>query len=238
MELKNAVAVCLISFFSATLVVLIARSLDNQAASRLEPRLTQIAEELHALRTGGGISAAAGQPGAMETLDDGLVVYYFHGDFRCATCRAIESQTHETVKNDFADRFESGQIAWKVLNYDKPESAELAKKFDVHMANVVLARTIGGRIEDWKRLDEVWALVGDKPAFARFMRAEISQMLGESAPPAEPAEIGAATGETAPPADPPGQGGLLDIPLPSASPPPLPAGGSAGGPAADPPLPE
>lgn len=52
MELKNAVAVCLISFFSATLVVLIARSLDNQAASRLEPRLTQIAEELHALRTG------------------------------------------------------------------------------------------------------------------------------------------------------------------------------------------
>ena len=44
MELKNAVAVCLISLVSATLVVLIARSLDNQAASRLEPQLAQIAE--------------------------------------------------------------------------------------------------------------------------------------------------------------------------------------------------
>jgi hypothetical protein len=233
-QLKNAVAVCLISFFSATLVVLIARSLDNQAASRLEPQLTQIAEELHAIRAQGGISAAPGKPEAMETLDDGLIVYYFHGDFRCPTCRAIESQTHETVKNDFADRFESGQIGWKVLNYDKPESAELAKKFDVHMANVVLARTSGGRIEDWKRLDEVWALVGDKPAFARFMRAEISQMLGESAPPADPAEIGTAADETTPPADLPGQRGPLDIPLPSVSPPPLPAGG----PAVAPPLPE
>ncbi len=231
MELKNAVAVCLISFFSATLVVLVARSLDNQAASRLEPRLTQIAEELHALRTGGGISAAAGTPGAMETLDDGLIAYYFHGDVRCPTCRAIESQTQETIKNDFADQFESGQIAWKVLNYDRPESAELAKKFDVHMANVVLARISGGGIEDWKRLDEVWALVGDKPAFARFMRAEIGRMLGESAP---PAEIGAVADETTPPADSPGQGGLLEIPLPSAAPPPLPSGD----PAPAPPLPE
>jgi len=34
MELKNAVAVCLISMFSATRVLLIARSLDNQAAAR------------------------------------------------------------------------------------------------------------------------------------------------------------------------------------------------------------
>ena len=46
MELKNALAICLISLFSATLVVLIARSLDSAAASRLEPQLAKIAEEL------------------------------------------------------------------------------------------------------------------------------------------------------------------------------------------------
>ena len=48
MDLKNAVAVCLISLFSATLVVLIARALDSQAASRLEPQLASIVEELRA----------------------------------------------------------------------------------------------------------------------------------------------------------------------------------------------
>jgi len=42
MELKNAVTVCLISLFSATLVMLIARALDLQAANRLEPQLAKI----------------------------------------------------------------------------------------------------------------------------------------------------------------------------------------------------
>ena len=57
MELKNALAVCLISLFSATLVVLIARSLDSQAASRIEPQLARIAEQLEAIRASGGSSS-------------------------------------------------------------------------------------------------------------------------------------------------------------------------------------
>lgn len=206
MELKNAVAVCLIAMFSATLVVLIARSLDNQAASRLEPQLARIAEELRAVRTQGGIAVAAGNSAAAQALDDGLVVYYFHGEIRCPTCRAIESQSHETVENDFAEQLRSGEMAWRIVNYEKPESADLAKKFDVHMANVVLARMDGGEIKNWKRLDQVWALVGDKPAFAEFVRTEIGQMLAESTPPA----------------DPPEESNLLDLPLPVMSPPPLP----------------
>ena len=218
MELKNAVAVCLISMFSATLVVLIARSLDNQAASRLEPQLAQIAEELRAIRTQGGIAAAADNPAAAQALDDGLVVYYFHGEIRCPTCRAIESQSHETVENDFAEQLRSGEMAWRIVNYEKPESADLTKKFDVHMANVVLARMDGGEIKNWKRLDQVWALVGDKPAFAEFVRTEISQMLAESPPPA----------------DPPEESNPVDLPLPDMSPPPLPQSDAP----ADVPLPE
>lgn len=204
MELKNAVTICLISLFSATLVVLIARSLDNQAASRLEPQLAQIVVELRAIRTQGGVSLSGGP--AAETLDDGLVVYYFHGDIRCPTCRAIESQTHETVQNVFADQLASGRVAWKIVNYDKPEGTDLAKQFDVHMANVVLAQMDGGEIENWKRLDRVWALVGDKPAFADFVRTEISQMLAADEEPAD----SAATPD------------LLDLPVPDMSPPPLP----------------
>ena len=186
--------------------MLIARSLDNQAASRLEPQLARIAEELRAVRTQGGIAVAAGNSAAAQALDDGLVVYYFHGEIRCPTCRAIESQSRETVENDFAEQLRSGEMAWRIVNYEKPESADLAKKFDVHMANVVLARMDGGEIKNWKRLDQVWALVGDKPAFAEFVRTEIGQMLAESTPPA----------------DPPEESNLLDLPLPVMSPPPLP----------------
>ena len=92
MELKNALAVCLISLFSATLVVLIARSLDNQAASRLEPQLAQIVDELQALRSQGGLALNTANLRPTEAMQDGLIVYYFHGDIRCPTCRTIESQ--------------------------------------------------------------------------------------------------------------------------------------------------
>ena len=177
MELKNAVAVCLISLFSATLVVLIARSLDSQAASRLEPQLARIVAELEAIRSSGGIAAAPDATANNQALREGLVVYYFHSNTRCPTCQAIEWQSRETVQADFASQLESGEVAWEVLNYEEPAASELATKFEIQMPVVVLARMKEGQIEEWNRLDQVWGLVGDKPAFAKYIRAEISQIL-------------------------------------------------------------
>lgn len=177
MELKNAVAVCLISLFSATLVVLIAKSLDSQAASRVEPQLAQIVEELRALRGQGGIATAPGAPTPAEAVRDGLVVYYFHGNVRCPTCRSIESQAKETVETQFASQLAKGEIVWKMLNYEQDSTKPLATQFDVQMPVVVLAKMKGGQVQDWKRLDEVWAVVGDKPAFMQYVQSEIERML-------------------------------------------------------------
>jgi hypothetical protein len=187
MELKNAVAVCLISLFSATLVVLIARSLDSQAASRIEPQLASIVQELQALRKQGGIATTQGSAkpestAVADTLQDGLIVYYFHSNTRCPTCQAIETQSKESVQKHFASQLGRGEMAWKILNYEQPAVAPLTTKFDVQMPVVVLAKMKGGQIQDWRRLDEVWALVGDKPAFAKFIREQVEQMLSGAKP--------------------------------------------------------
>ncbi len=178
MELKNAVTICLISLFSATLVLLIAWALDLQAAARLEPQLTRIVEELEGLRKQGGIAAAAPAGRTDTPLADGLIVYYLHSKTRCPTCRDIESQAHGVVQSDFAAELKSGAVAWMVLNYEEPSAAGLAKKFEIQMPVVVLAKMKGGEIAQWKRLDRVWALVGDKPGYASYLRDEISQMMG------------------------------------------------------------
>ena len=180
MELKNAVAVCLISLFSATLVVMIARSLDSQAASRIEPQLASIVEELQAIRKQGGFSISPSADGKIDAVDEGLVVYYFHSNTRCPTCQAIESQSHETVQADFKSQLNRGEMVWKILNYEQPAAKSLAKKFDIQMPVVVLAKMKAGQIQDWNRLDEVWGLVGDKPAFSDYLRKEIKEMLGDA----------------------------------------------------------
>jgi hypothetical protein len=190
MEFKKAVTICLLSFFSATLVLLIARTLDLQTAARLEPQLAQIVEELRSLRVQGGLAPAAGA--AREAAGQELVVYYFHSNTRCPTCRSIESQALEAVQSGFAAEVADGRLAWKTLNYEEFSGRELAREFDVQMPVVVLARFEGGRVAAWRRLDQVWALVGKKPAFLQFVQDEIQQMLDTS-----PAATAAAA--TAPP---------------------------------------
>ena len=147
MELKNAVAVCLIALFSATIVVLIARALDSQAASQLEPQLTAIAEELRAIRKQGGIGAPAGDATVVEGANNGLVVYYLHGSYRCPTCRTVEAEAKKIVETEFASQVERGEIAFKALDYEKPAGAELARQFKVNSSVVVLVTMKDGKID-------------------------------------------------------------------------------------------
>jgi hypothetical protein len=180
MELKKAVAVCLISMFSATLVLLIARALDLQAANRLEPQLARIVEELEAIRKRGGIPITPTTAQTSDTVDDGLIVYYFHSNVRCATCQAIESQSHETVQTAFESELADGQMVWKTINYEEVDGEDLGRQFEVQVPVVVLAQRNSGQLGEWKRLDRVWALVSDKEAFADYVEAEIRKMLASS----------------------------------------------------------
>lgn len=177
MELKNAMSVCLIALFSSALVVLIARTLDSQAAARLEPQLARIAAELESLRSAGGLAVAPSAAPPGKSLSDGLIVYYFHGNQRCPTCRSIEAQSFDSVQTGFSTQLDRGELAWVTLNYDDATGKDLAETFGVEAAAVVLAQMKNGELATWKRLDEVWGLVGDKPAFAQFMGEQISLLL-------------------------------------------------------------
>lgn len=214
MELKQAVTVFLISLLAAALVLLIARAVDLQGAARIEPQLVRIADELEALRRQGGIAPAPSASLAVTPSQGGLTVYYLHGKTRCPTCQDIESQAHAVVHSDFSAPLSSGAVRWMVANYEDPAAAELARKFGVQMPVVVLATTQSGEITRWKRLDRVWALAGNKPAFTSYLREEIGGMLqpSSSLPAPAPAE------EEGPPAKPvapaPEQPAPADLPIP------------------------
>jgi hypothetical protein len=209
MELKNALAVCLISMFSATLVLLIARALDIHAASRLEPQLVRIVEQLEAIRTQGGVSIDASAPQGAEALDNGLVAYYFHGNVRCVTCRSIESQSHRVVRETFAPELADGRLVWTTLNYEEPDGSDLGKQFEIQVPVVVLAHMSNGQLKEWRRLDRVWALVNDQEAFAEYVEAEVREMLALAEPESDTDQNAADSTELGDDAD--------DIPVPDAA---------------------
>ncbi len=219
MELKKAAAVCFISLFAATLVVLIARALDIQAASKIQPELQKIAKELEAIRRqvsgGAGIISADGRS---ADLSDGVIVYYVHGNTRCPTCRKIEAQAHEAVETGFADAIEDGSIRWEVINYEEAGGKHFVDDYGVQVPSVVLIQMKDGKAADWKRLDRVWGLVGDKRAFIEYVQAEIRaiQKAAASSSPPKPE-----TPADSPPADIPIPDAILpegDSPVPSPAP--------------------
>jgi len=65
---------------------------------------------------------AVGQEGNTVT------VYYFHGDRRCTTCKAVGSVSKQTIAEAFE---ENSNVVYKDLNIDDPANNELKDKFEL-----------------------------------------------------------------------------------------------------------
>lgn len=121
--------------------------------------------------------AVASQSSERSVVDDHMFVYYFHGNFRCPTCQKIESYATDAVRTNFPQELSSGRVTLQTLNYESPENAELTKQFDIAAPTVVLLRRRPGAADEWKNLDRVWTLVGEKDAFMKYVSEECSLLL-------------------------------------------------------------
>ncbi|MAT69844.1 MAG: hypothetical protein CMJ58_10005 [Planctomycetaceae bacterium] len=153
MHAKNLVAAALLLFVAASVVILLGREMRES--------------------DGGGSAPAA------EALPaDGVVVYYFHGETRCPTCRDIENYSHAAVQTAFSKELASDKVLWKVVNYEQPENSHFATDYEIVAPTVVLVRRIGGQNGEWRNLSRVWELVGDRDAFTEYLQNETRSMLG------------------------------------------------------------
>jgi len=170
MTLKDATTNSLLMFVAATCVVLIVRALPPTQQAQ------QAAASLSAPPGGAAVQKADGTPAL--ALQDGVKVYYLHGNVRCPTCRSIEAYAQEAVETGFADELKSGQIQWQVVNYESPGNEHFATDYEVVAPNVVLVKFKGGKQVAWKGLPEVWEHVGDKAAFVSFVQKSLREFVG------------------------------------------------------------
>ena len=116
---------------------------------------------------------------AVEPMpDNALVVYYFHGDTRCPTCRNIEKYSLEAVQAAFAEELAQNKLLWKAVNYEEPGNSHFATEYEIVSPTVVLVRTANGEVDDWRNLDRVWELVSDREASTEYIQNETRSMLG------------------------------------------------------------
>lgn len=110
-----------------------------------------------------------------------IIAYYFYGDQRCATCMKLETYTKEALKTYFKNELDTQLILWKTINVDQPENQHFITDFELSAKMVVLAELQNGTITRWKKLNDIWQLVGDKVAFIQYIQTETScYLLDES----------------------------------------------------------
>jgi hypothetical protein len=153
MRVKNIVTIVLMLFVGASVVALAARGLLDGLHRQAE--------------------------GQSDTNAEGVIAYYFHSNVRCPTCRKIESYAHEAIESGFGAELESGNLQWKVVNYETAGNAHFAKDYEVIAPSVVLVEIRGGQQKQWKNLDRVWELVmtGTKEGFIQYVQEETRTLL-------------------------------------------------------------
>ena len=95
--------------------------------------------------------ASAVQTASQESTT--VYVYYFHGDRRCATCKAVGSVSKETVEDVFGD---NSKVLFVDKNIDDPENKEFKDKFEVSGSGLF--------IYDGENIEDLTALAFQKAA--------------------------------------------------------------------------
>lgn len=103
--------------------------------------------------------------------------YYFHGNIRCETCRAIEAQAKTAIRSGFDNELASGMLEWQAVNFDLPENAHFREEFGLTHSTLVLIERNGGQTKRFVALDRVWELVQDKSDFQSYVQTELSNWM-------------------------------------------------------------
>ncbi len=124
------------------------------------------------------LSEAKGNDKDISGPDDHrVIVYYFHGEYRCGTCKRIEQLTKEAVTESFVNEIRTGLVELKVVNVDEKENSHFSKDYKLFTKSVVVSDIVNGKEQQWKNLQKVWELVRNEEAFKEYIRNEIKAYL-------------------------------------------------------------
>ncbi|MFH0939040.1 MAG: nitrophenyl compound nitroreductase subunit ArsF family protein [Planctomycetota bacterium] len=165
MKPKTIVTVALLLFVAASVVCLVVKETGVNSS----PNTTQA--DAPSVVAEPNIPAPTSSENKAASVK--IIVYYFHGNMRCATCRAIEAYANEAIRTGFADALKDGRLEWRVVNIEEPDNERFVEDFQLTTRSVVLERLVNGKRADWKNLERVWELIrGDKDDFLKYVQDE------------------------------------------------------------------
>lgn len=109
-----------------------------------------------------------------------VIVYYFHGTFRCPTCHKLEQYSKEAIQTNFKDILASGKLEFKVVNIETRGNEHYGKDYQLYTKSLILSLVKDGKEIKWKNMDKIWEYVGNKQRFIDYVKSGVTDFLRET----------------------------------------------------------
>lgn len=123
-------------------------------------------------------SKSADKAKSPVTANHKVIVYYFHGNYRCTNCTNFEKYTDEVMNTTFADARKKGLVDWRIINTEKSGNEHYMQDYQLYTKSVVVVNVKDGKQTEYKNLQGIWQLVGNKAKFQEYIAKEVSDYLG------------------------------------------------------------
>ena len=134
-----------------------------------------------AIAAGVAVSSAHFPAFAVEGKSSARVIaYYFHGSFRCPTCRKLEQYSREAIETNFKDDLASGKLEFKVVNVEDKGNEHYGSDYQLYAKSLVLSLAKGGKETKWKNMDKIWEYVGNKQRFLDYVTSGVADFIKEA----------------------------------------------------------
>jgi hypothetical protein len=135
-----------------------------------------VAEDQTATESKDSIKVVTAETKTVEEPDQ-VVVYYLHMNRRCMTCEKLEAYSKEAVEAGFAEQLNDSSIVFKVENFEQDGNEHFAKDYQLFSQSLILSRLRDGKETEWKNLDKIWTLVGNKEKFITYVQMELASFM-------------------------------------------------------------
>ncbi|MFH1847181.1 MAG: nitrophenyl compound nitroreductase subunit ArsF family protein [Candidatus Omnitrophota bacterium] len=113
------------------------------------------------------------------SIEDKVIVYYFHGIYRCMTCNAMEAYSKEAVETNFKDELNSGTLEFESINVEDKANEHFVEDYGLYTKSLILSRVVAGEEVESKNLDKIWEYSRNKNRFITYITEELNEFLEE-----------------------------------------------------------
>jgi hypothetical protein len=110
---------------------------------------------------------------------DHIKAYYFHGNFRCPTCRRIEEFSKSAINDGFPEELKNKTLTFEVINVEEPWNKHFIKDYGLYTKSLVIVSLAGEDTLKYKNLAKVWELTGSREKFHDYVQNEVKTFLSE-----------------------------------------------------------